>query len=101
MADTLELCETLSHKDLANIILKNSYFRIRHDIGTVHLEQVWLQPEPGLTGAGTADDQDVLVPGIGRILGSITHSQALRCRQDHVVLKLGIHEGLDISMGAP
>lgn len=95
------LCETLSHKDSAHIILKNGSLRIRHNIGTVHLKQVGLQPEPGLTGTGTADDQDVLISRCSRILGPIAHGQPLRCRQDHVILKLGIHEGLDIRVGAP
>ena len=67
----------------------------------MHLKEVGLQPKSGLSGSGTADDQDVLVPRCSRILWTVAHGQTLRCRQDHVVLELGIHEGLDISMGAP
>ena len=80
---------------------QDTAFGIRHDIGAVHLEQVRLQPEPGLTRAGAAYDQDILVSGIGWILGPVAHGQTLRCRQDHVVLELGIHERLDIRMSAP
>ena len=79
----------------------NSHLRVRHNIGTVHLKEVRLQPESRFTRAGAADDQDVLVSCCSRILGAIAHGQSFCCRQDHVVLKLRVHEGLDISMGAP
>ena len=95
------LCETLSHKDSAHIILKNGSLRICYHIGRMRLEKIRLQDEPCLTGTGTADDQDVLISRCSRILGPIAHGQPLRCRQDHVILKLGIHEGLDIRVGAP
>ena len=63
---------------------QDTAFWICHNIRTVHLKEVRFQPEPGLTGTGAADNQDVLVPRCCRILGTVAHGQSLRCRQDHV-----------------
>ncbi len=41
------LCETLTHKDLADIILKNGYFWIGHHIAGMHLHQIGLDEETG------------------------------------------------------
>ena len=62
MADTLELRETLSHKDLANIILKNSYFWVKDNKRTVGLKQVWFCVKTRFPGAGSATDHDVYIP---------------------------------------
>ena len=48
-------------------------FRVGYHIGRMHLEKVWLQPEPCLTGTGSADDQDILVSGAGRVLRPAFH----------------------------
>ena len=47
--------------------------RICQNIGRMQLQQIWLNPEPGLTGAGAADDQYILVSGMGRILRTVAH----------------------------
>ena len=106
MADTLELCETLSHKDLANIILKNSYFGVRHHEGAGillrgALHEVGLEPETGLAAAGAADHQHVFVPRRLGILGPVIHGQAFRGRQNDIVGEDGIHEGRDVLRRAP
>ena len=80
---------------------EDASFRISHHIGTVHLEKVRFQPESGLTGTGSTDDQDILVSCCSRILGAVAHGQTFRRCQDHVVLKLGIHEWLNIRMSTP
>ena len=43
------LCETLSHKDSADIILKNGSLRISNYVGAVELHEVGLDEKPGLT----------------------------------------------------
>ena len=75
--------------------------RIGQNVRTVKLKQVRLDPEPGLAAAGSADDQDVLISGIGRILRPVTHHQPFAPGKDHIVLEDRIHEWLDIRMGSP
>ena len=76
-------------------------FRVSQNVGTVKLKQVGLDPETGLAAAGSADDQDVLVSGVGRILRPVAHHEPFRPCQDHVVLKYRIHERLDILRTSP
>ena len=76
-------------------------FRVGYHIGRMHLEKVWLQPEPRLTGTGSADDQNVLVPCIRRVLGAAAHHQAFRRCQYYVVFELRIYERLDVRMVPP
>lgn len=67
----------------------------------MELEQIRLDPEAGLAGAGAADNQDIFVSGIGGILGAAAHHQALGSGQDHIVLKDRIDKGGDILCRAP
>ena len=94
-------CKSLPHKVSTAIILKFSYFRISQNVRTVKLQKIGLDPEPGLAAAGSADDQDVLISGIGRILRPVAHHQPFGPGEDYVVLELRIHEWLDIRMGSP
>ena len=79
----------------------NSHLRVSQNVGTVELEQVGLDPETGLAAAGSADDQDVLISGVGRVLRPVAHHQPFGPGEDHVVLELRIHEWLDVRMGSP
>ena len=67
----------------------------------MELEQVELDPETGLAAAGSADDQDILVSGVGRFLRPVAHLQSFGPGEDHVVLEFRIHEWLDVRMGFP
>ena len=58
------LCETLTHKDLADIILKNGYFRVCDNIAGVHLHEVRLYKEAGFAAAGTAHHKHIFVSGV-------------------------------------
>ena len=65
------------------------------------MHKVGLQPETGLAAAGAADHQHVFVPGRPGVLGAATHGQALRGRQDDVVVKNGIDVWRDVLCRAP
>ena len=52
-------------------VINGRTFRVSQDIRTVELEKVRENPEAGLTGTGSADNQHVLVPGVGRILRAV------------------------------
>ena len=88
------------HKRMAHLN-KGRTFRIGQNVGTVELEQIGFDPETCLAAAGSADDQDILIPGIGWILRPVAHHQPLGPSKDHVILELRIHERLDIRMGSP
>ena len=65
------------------------------------LQQVRLNPEPGFTGTGAADNQNILVSGIGRILWAVAHHQSFCLCEDHIVLKDRIDERLDVLRATP
>jgi len=75
--------------------------RVSEHIGTMKLEQIWLNPEPCFTGTGAADDQNILVSGVGRILRTIAHHQPLGLCEDYIVRKNRVDEGFDILCIAP
>ena len=75
--------------------------RVRHNIGAVHLHQVGFQPESGLTGTGATDHQHIFVSGGLWVLGAAVHCQALRFRQNHVVLKYRINVRYNILTSSP
>ena len=57
----------------------------------MELHQVGLEPEAGLAGAGTADDQHSLVAcGLGG-LGAAAHGKAFRLRQENIILKYRVY----------
>ena len=76
-------------------------FRIDAYIGAVRLEQLGCEPEPGLAGAGRADDAGVEVAGVGRIFGPGVNGEQLRPGENDIVFKLGINKGLDVFFGTP
>ena len=80
---------------------QNRAFGVRHHIGAVHLHQVRLQPEPGLTGTGAADHQHIFISRRFRVLGAAVHGQALRFRQNHIVLEYRVHIRGNVLMGSP
>ena len=62
-------------------------FRVSDHIGTVELHELRLHKEPRFTGAGTADDQHVFVPGGLGVFGAVVHGEAFRLGQENVVIK--------------
>ena len=71
------------------------------DIGTVHLQEIGLDPKSRLAAAGAAYDQDIFVPGRLGVFGPAGHGEALGLGQDDVVLKFGGHVRLDVLGIAP
>ena len=65
------------------------------------LEQLGGEPEPGLAGAGRADDTGVEVAGIGRIFGPCVDGELFRPGENDIVFKLGIDKGLDVLFRPP
>ena len=67
----------------------------------MHLHQIGLEPEAGLAGAGTADDQHVLIARILGVLGTAGHSKPFCLGQNDVILKHRVDVGGNIVVGAP
>ena len=80
---------------------RNTSFWISDHIRAVHLHQVGFQPEAGLTGTGAANHQYIFVSGSLGVLGAAVHGQALRFRQNHIVLKYRINVRCNILTGSP
>ena len=66
-----------------------------------HLHQVRLDEKSRLAGAGPADDDDVLVPGVFGKGRPPVHGQPFRSCEDDVVLVYGIDERGDVLRCAP
>ena len=58
------LCETLVHKDLADIILKNGYFRIGADKARVGKEKIRFYDKAGLARAAAANHDLKEIPHV-------------------------------------
>ena len=67
----------------------------------MHLHQIGLEPEAGLAGAGTADDQHVFVAGILGVLGAAGHGEPFGLGQNDIILEHRVDVGGNIVMGAP
>ena len=67
----------------------------------MHLHQVGLHEKARLAAAGTADDKDIFIPGVLRLLWAAVHGQPLRLRQNDVVLKYRVDVGLDVLRRCP
>ena len=65
------------------------------------MQEVGLQPKPGLAAAGATHHQHVFIPGILGVRRAIAHHQPFRFGQDDVVGKLRSHERLNVLGGAP
>ena len=55
------------------------------------LHKVGLKPESRFAAAGASNDEHVLITRRLRVFGSVVHGQALRLREDDVVLEVGIN----------
>ena len=80
---------------------KRCAFRVGQNIGAVKLKEIRLNPEPRLTGAGTADDQHILISRIGGILWPVAHHEPLCLGEEHIVFKNRIHEWRNVIRAAP
>ena len=76
-------------------------FRIDANIRGMGLKQLGREPEPGLAGAGRADDAGVEVAGVGRTFGPGVDGEHLRPGENDIIFKLGIDKGLDVFFGSP
>ena len=65
------------------------------------LEQVGLDKEPCLSAAGTANDQNVFIPGILGLLGAARHGDPFRLSEEDVLGEVRVHIGDDVGRGAP
>ena len=74
---------------------------VRNYIGRVHLHEIWLQPKASLTRTRATNDQNIFVSGGLWVLGAAVHCQALRFRQNHIVLKYRINVRCNILTGSP
>ena len=76
-------------------------FGVCEDIGTVHLQEIGLDPKSRLTAAGPAYDQHIFIASSLGVFGAAGHGETLGLGQDDVVLKLGSHIRLDVFGIAP
>ena len=65
------------------------------------LEERRLDKEPCLSAAGTANDQNVFIPGILGFLGTARHGEAFCLGENDVILECGVDIGGDVGRGAP
>ena len=91
-------CAPLEH---FSALHQNGSLRVCDHIGTVHLHQIRFEPEAGLTGTGAANHQHIFVSGGLWVLGAAVHCQALRFRQNHIVLEYRVDVGCNVLMGSP
>ena len=91
-------CAPLEH---FSALHQNGSLRVSHDVAAVHLHQIRFEPEAGLTGTGAANHQYIFVSGSLGVLGAAVHGQALRFRQNHIVLKYRINVRCNILTGSP
>lgn len=75
--------------------------RVCDHIRTVHLHQIWFEPEAGLTGTGAADHQHVFVPCCLGVLGPAVHRQPLRLGQNDVVPEVRVHIRFNVLRRSP
>lgn len=68
-------------------------FWVRDHIGAVSLQKGRLTEEPCLAAAGTADDQNVLVPGILGIFRPACHGDALCLCHGDILEEIRVHIG--------
>ena len=95
------LCETLSHKDSAHIILKNGPLGIGNHIGAMKLHDVGFGEEAGLSRTAAPYDKDILVSRVLRILRTVGHHQPFGLCQQHIVFKHRVDKGLDVGGRTP
>lgn len=76
-------------------------FGVSNDIRTVKLHDIGLAEKPCLSAARAADDKNILVSCVLRVFGAVGHHQPFRLRQQHIVVKDGINERLDVCRCTP
>ena len=80
---------------------QNGSLRVCDHIRTVHLHQIWFEPETGLTGTGAADHQHIFVSGGLWVLGAAVHGQAFGFCENDIVLEHRVDVGSNILTGSP
>ena len=95
-----QLIMTLLHQRTAYFLYDGS-FRIRADIGGVHLKQVGLDVVAGFSTAAAPDDQDVEVDIPLFRIGNLPKSQPLRIGQQDILGEIGVDERRYILFVAP
>ena len=91
-------CAPLEH---FSTLHQNGSLGVRNYIGRVHLHEIWLQPKASLTRTRATNDQNIFVSGGLWVLGAAVHCQALRFRQNHIVLEYRVDVGCNVLMGSP
>ena len=89
--------------------MKRSFFlssysvtiRVSNDIRAVKLHDVRLAEKPCFAAARAADNKNILISRVLRIFGAVGHHQPFRLRQQHIVVKDGINERLDVCRCTP
>lgn len=87
--------QKLSH--LAN----QTAFRVSNDIRAVKLHDIGFTKKSCFAAARAADDKNILVSRVLRVFGAVGHHQPFRLRQQHIVVKDGINERLDVCRCTP
>ena len=87
--------QKLSH--LAN----QTAFWVSNDIRAVKLHDIRFAEKPCFAAARAADNKNVLVSRVLRVFGAVGHHQPFRLRQQHIVVKDGINERLDVCRCTP
>ena len=67
----------------------------------MELHEIGLQKEPRLTGTGAANDQNVFVPGMFGILGSVVHGDPFCLGHGDVPEEILVHERCNVRNRAP
>ena len=75
--------------------------RVGNNIAAVHLHKVGLYEKAGLAAAGTADNKNVFVSCILRLLRAAAHHQPFSLCQQHVIFKNGVDIRFYILRAAP
>ncbi len=65
------------------------------------LEERGFTEEPGFAAAGTADDQDIFIPGVFGLFRTARHRDPLRLRHGDVIEKILIHVGSAVQRRCP
>ena len=104
------LAEIYGVQRLYGIAAVNQHLAALHDqgslgigyhVGAVHLHERRLDEESGFSGAGTADDDNVFVPGILGNFRTALHREPLCLCQGNILEEIRMDEGLDVIGIAP
>ena len=76
-------------------------FWVSNDIRAVKLHDIRLAEKPCLSAARAADDKNILISRVLWVFGAVGHHQPFRLCQQHIVVKDGINERLDVCRCTP